>query len=194
MKEVLSAENPNVVLVHGDTTTAMATSLAAFYLRIPVGHVEAGLRTYDIHSPFPEEMNRQMTSIVADYHFAPTEKAKQNLLTEHVADERIIVTGNTVIDALLSIADKARTVPFTDDTLQQLPYLADDVPPKIVLITGHRPENFGSGFEEICQALQDLANMHPEVEFVYPVHLNPNVREPVNRQFCFFSRCKVNRQ
>jgi len=126
-------------------------------------------------------MNRQMISIVGDYHFAPTEKAKQNLLTEHVADERIIVTGNTVIDALLSIADKARTVPFTDDTLQQLPYLADDVPPKIVLVTGHRRENFGSGFEEICQALQDLANMHPEVEFVYPVHLNPNVREPVNR-------------
>jgi UDP-N-acetylglucosamine 2-epimerase (non-hydrolysing) len=181
VKEVLSVENPNVVLVHGDTTTTMATSLAAFYQGIPVGHVEAGLRTYNINSPFPEEMNRRMTSIVTDYHFAPTERAKQNLLAEHVADERIIVTGNTVIDALLSVVDKARTAPFTDEFLQQLPFLAGNIIPRIVLVTGHRRENFGHGFDQICQALNDMANMHPEVEFVYPVHLNPNVREPVNR-------------
>ena len=180
VREVLSAEKPNVVLVHGDTTTTMATSLAAFYQRIPVGHVEAGLRTYNIHSPFPEEMNRRMTCIVTDYHFAPTEKAKQNLLAEHVAVERIIVTGNTVIDALLSVVDKARSVPFTDEFLQQLPFLAGNIIPRIVLVTGHRRENYGQGFDQICQALNDLANMHPEVEFVYPVHLNPNVREPVN--------------
>ena len=180
VKEVLSVENPNVVLVHGDTTTTMATSLAAFYQGIPVGHVEAGLRTYNLHSPFPEEMNRRMTCIVTDYHFAPTEKAKQNLLAEHVAVERIIVTGNTVIDALLSVVDKARSVPFTDEFLQQLPFLAGNIIPRIVLVTGHRRENFGQGFDQICKALNDLANMHPEIEFVYPVHLNPNVREPVN--------------
>ena len=142
VREVLSAEKPNVVLVHGDTTTTMATSLAAFYQRIPVGHVEAGLRTYNIHSPFPEEMNRRMTCIVTDYHFAPTEKAKQNLLAEHVAVERIIVTGNTVIDALLSVVDKARTVLFTDEFLQQLPFLAGNIIPRIVLVTGHRRVNF----------------------------------------------------
>jgi UDP-N-acetylglucosamine 2-epimerase (non-hydrolysing) len=181
VKEVLSKENPNIVLVHGDTTTTMATSLASFYLRIPVGHVEAGLRTYDIHSPFPEEMNRKSTSIMADFHFAPTETARQNLLAEHVADERIIVTGNTVIDALLSVVDKARIAPFPDKVLQQLHFLDGNIIPKIVLVTGHRRENFGQGFYEICQALNDLANMHPDVEFVYPVHLNPNVLEPVYR-------------
>jgi len=181
MKKVLIKENPNIVLVHGDTTTTMATSLAAFYQNIPVGHVEAGLRTYNIHSPFPEEMNRRMTSIVTDYHFAPTEKAKLNLLAENVANERIIVTGNTVIDALLSVLDKARTVPFSNIILQQLPFLAAVVIPKIVLVTGHRRENFGQGFDQICHALNDLAKMHPVVEFVFPVHLNPNVQEPVQR-------------
>ena len=181
VKKVLIKESPNVVLVHGDTTTTMATSLAAFYQHIPVGHVEAGLRTHNIHSPFPEEMNRRMTSIVTDYHFAPTEKAKINLLAENVANERIIVTGNTVIDALLSVLDKARTVPFTNKILQQLPFLAAHVIPRIVLVTGHRRENFGQGFDQICQALNDLAKMNPLVEFVFPVHLNPNVQEPVQR-------------
>ena len=181
VKKVLIKESPNVVLVHGDTTTTMATSLAAFYQHIPVGHVEAGLRTHNIHSPFPEEMNRRMTSIVTDYHFAPTEKAKINLLAENVANERIIVTGNTVIDALLSVLDKARTVPFTNKILQQLPFLAAHVIPRIVLVTGHRRENFGQGFDQICQALNDLAKMNPLVEFVFPVHLNANVQEPVQR-------------
>ena len=181
IRQVLTEACPDIVLVHGDTTTTMATSMASFYLQIPVGHVEAGLRTHDVHSPFPEEMNRQATSIVTKYHFAPTEQARQNLLAEHVADERIIVTGNTVIDALFSIIEKARSVRFCDDVLQQLPFIVLKVPPKIVLVTGHRRENFGHGFEEICQALCDLSKLHTDVEFVYPVHLNPNVQEPVDR-------------
>ncbi len=181
MREVLTESAPDIMLVHGDTTTTMIASLAAFYLQIPVGHVEAGLRTFNIYSPFPEEVNRRMTGIVTSYHFAPTEQARQNLLAERVDDARIIVTGNTVIDALLSIVEKARSVPFDDDILQQLPFLVHEVPPKIVLVTGHRRENFGHGFEEICQALYDLSKLHTEVEFIYPVHLNPNVQEPVNR-------------
>jgi UDP-N-acetylglucosamine 2-epimerase (non-hydrolysing) len=181
MRPVLSKEKPDIVLVHGDTTTSMATSLAAFYKQIPVGHVEAGLRTFNIHSPFPEEVNRQMTRIVTSYHFAPTEQARQNLLAENVDDERIIVTGNTVIDALLSVVSKARTVPFSDDLLARLPFLEDERTPRIVLVTGHRRENFGQGFENICQALCELAMLYPQVQIIYPVHLNPNVQEPVNR-------------
>jgi UDP-N-acetylglucosamine 2-epimerase (non-hydrolysing) len=181
MKKVLAEEDPDVVLVHGDTTTTMATSLAAFYAQIPVGHVEAGLRTYNIYSPFPEEVNRQITSRMTAFHFAPTEQARQNLLTEQVADEKIIVTGNTVIDALLSVVEKARTVPFSEELLDQLPFLAGEKGQRMVLVTGHRRENFGQGFEEICQALHDLAKMHLDVQIVYPMHLNPNVREPVNR-------------
>jgi UDP-N-acetylglucosamine 2-epimerase (non-hydrolysing) len=181
MKGVLKQEQPDVVLVHGDTTTTMATSLAAFYQQIPLGHVEAGLRTHDIFSPFPEEVNRQITGRMTAYHFAPTEQARQNLLAEQVADEKIIVTGNTVIDALLSVVEKACTVPFSEELMEQLPFLANEERQRMVLVTGHRRENFGQGFEEICQALADLAGMHPDVQFVYPVHLNPNVREPVNR-------------
>lgn len=181
IKKVLSEEKPDVVLVHGDTTTTMAASLAAFYMQIPVGHVEAGLRTHDIYSPFPEEINRQVTSRIATYHFAPTEQARQNLIAEQVRDEKIIVTGNTVIDALLSVVEKAREVTFSKDLVKQLPFLATDQNYRMVLVTGHRRENFGQGFENICQALHDLAKIHPEVQFVYPVHLNPNVREPVNR-------------
>ena len=181
MKRVLVEQNPDIVLVHGDTTTTMATSLAAFYQQIPVGHVEAGLRTYNIRSPFPEEINRQLTSRVTDYHFAPTEQARKNLLTEGVLDKRIIVTGNTVIDALLSIVEKARMIPFSDELLKLLPFLVEEPLPSVVLVTGHRRENFGGGFEEICRALYDLADMHPEVQVIYPVHLNPNVQEPVNR-------------
>jgi UDP-N-acetylglucosamine 2-epimerase (non-hydrolysing) len=183
IKEVLSEEQPDVVLVHGDTSTTMATSMAAFYLQIPVGHVEAGLRTYNIYSPFPEEFNRQVTSRVAQFHFAPTEKARQNLLNEQVSDERIYVTGNTVIDALISVIEKARATSFSIDLLGRLPFLQDDKMgfPRIILVTGHRRENFGKGFEEICQALHDIARLHPDVQIVYPVHLNPNVREPVSR-------------
>ena len=181
MRDVFVDSTPDLVLVHGDTTTTMAVSLAAFYLQIPVGHVEAGLRTYNVRSPFPEEINRQLTSRLADYHFAPTEQARANLLAEDVSEKQIVVTGNTVIDALLSILDKARQDSFPDELLKLLPFLAEVSLPRIVLVTGHRRENFGGGFEEICQALHDLAGMHPEVQIIYPVHLNPNVQEPVNR-------------
>ena len=181
MRKVLAEASPDLVIVHGDTTTTMAVSLAAFYLQIPVSHVEAGLRTYNIRSPFPEEVNRQLTSRVTDYHFAPTEQARENLLSEGVLDRQIIVTGNTVIDALLSVVEKARYVLFSRELLKSLPFLIGDSLPRIVLVTGHRRENFGNGFEEICQALHDLANMHTDVQFIYPVHLNPNVQEPVNR-------------
>ena len=181
MKQVLHEVQPDVVLVHGDTTTTMATSLAAFYQQIPVGHVEAGLRTQNIYSPFPEEVNRQVTGRVTKYHFAPTQQAKQNLLNEQVLESDIVVTGNTVIDALLAVVEKSRNMDFSEELLANLPFLAEEKMPRIVLVTGHRRENFGQGFEEICGALADLAKMHPDVQIVYPVHLNPNVREPVNR-------------
>lgn len=181
MKQVLVNEKPDVVLVHGDTTTTMATSLASYYLQIPVGHIEAGLRTYDIYSPFPEELNRQITGRVTAYHFAPTEQAKKNLLNEQVAEDTIIVAGNTVIDALLSVVEKVRAEPFSSELLEQLPFLTNEQLPRMVLVTGHRRENFGKGFEEICRALHNIAKLHPEVQIVYPVHLNPNVLEPVNR-------------
>ena len=181
MKKVLRKSRPNMVLVHGDTTTSAATALAAFYLKIPVGHVEAGLRTYDIYSPFPEEFNRQLTSRIAKYHFAPTEKAKEKLLLEGIKESQMIVTGNTVIDALFSIIGEARASTFPENLLMQLPFLAKNKIPRIILITGHRRENFGSGFEEICEALRELAKHFPEVQFIYPVHLNPNVLKPVKR-------------
>ena len=183
IKEILQSVNPDIVLVHGDTTTSMAVSMAAFYLRIPVGHVEAGLRTYDINSPFPEEFNRQLTSKITELHFAPTEIARQNLLDERVPDSQIFVTGNTVIDALLSMVEKARAINFSDRVLKGAPFLkqAKSDIPRIVLVTGHRRENFGQGFEEICHALYDIASKNPDIQIVYPVHLNPNVREPVNR-------------
>jgi UDP-N-acetylglucosamine 2-epimerase (non-hydrolysing) len=181
MREVLVDSSPDLVLVHGDTTTTMAVSLAAFYLQIQLGHVEAGLRTYNVKSPFPEEINRQITSRVVDYHFAPTKQAMSNLLAEDVSEKQIIVTGNTVIDALLSIVDEARKTSFSEKLLKLLPFLAGCSLPRIVLVTGHRRENFGVGFENICQALYDLAGMHPVVQIIYPVHLNPNVQEPVNR-------------
>jgi len=183
IKKILQSVNPDIVLVHGDTTTSMAVSMAAFYLRIPVGHVEAGLRTYDINSPFPEEFNRQLTSKITELHFAPTEIARQNLLDERVSDSQIFVTGNTVIDALLSMVEKARAVNFSDSVLEGAPFLKQakiDIP-RIVLVTGHRRENFGQGFEEICHALYDIASKNPDIKIVYPVHLNPNVRGPVNR-------------
>ena len=180
MKEKKKKNNPDMVLVHGDTTTSMASSLAAYYLQIPISHIEAGLRTHNIYSPFPEEVNRQITTRLAYYHFAPTEQARQNLLAEQIHDERIIVTGNTVIDSLLSVAKKARSLPFSNKLLNQLPFLSKGKSQKMVLITGHRRENFGEGFVEICEALRSLAKIHSEVHFVYPVHLNPNVLEPVS--------------
>ncbi len=183
MKQVLSEEQPDVVLVHGDTTTTMATSMAAFYLNIPVGHVEAGLRTYNIHSPFPEEFNRQLTTKITQFHFAPTENARQNLLNEQVMEQQIYVTGNTVIDALFSMVEKARVADYSDDILEQIQFLSreKDNLPRIILVTGHRRENFGQGFEEVCRALRDIALENSDVQIIYPVHLNPNVREPVNR-------------
>ncbi len=183
IKEVRSKEMPDIVLVHGDTTTAMATSLAAFYKQIPVGHVEAGLRTYNPASPFPEEMNRQIVGRLTKLHFVPTEKARQNLLNEGVDDSNITITGNTVVDALFSVLEKARSNNFPDELVKQLPFLDGIVKNKtrIILVTGHRRENFGTGFEEICKALSEIAIMHPNVHIIYPVHLNPSVLEPVER-------------
>ncbi|WON77094.1 non-hydrolyzing UDP-N-acetylglucosamine 2-epimerase [Serratia sp. UGAL515B_01] len=180
LKRVLEDFKPDVVLVHGDTTTTMATSLAAFYQRIPVGHVEAGLRTGNLYSPWPEEANRKLTGHLAMYHFAPTENSRQNLLRESLRDDHIFVTGNTVIDALLWVRDRV----MNDEALrvsldQRYPFL--DASKKLILVTGHRRESFGGGFERICSALAEIALQHPEVQVVYPVHLNPNVSEPVNR-------------
>ncbi|WP_340609977.1 non-hydrolyzing UDP-N-acetylglucosamine 2-epimerase [Xenorhabdus bharatensis] len=180
IKPVLNEFKPDVVLVHGDTTTTMATSLAAFYQRIPVGHVEAGLRTGDLYSPWPEEANRKIAGHLATYHFAPTENSRSNLLQESIADNAVFVTGNTVIDALLWVRDRI----MHDDVLRgQLAELYPFINPakKMILVTGHRRENFGGGFERICEALAQIARMHPDVQVVYPVHLNPNVCEPVKR-------------
>ncbi|MGL5387165.1 MAG: non-hydrolyzing UDP-N-acetylglucosamine 2-epimerase [Enterobacterales bacterium] len=180
LKGVLEEFKPDVVLVHGDTTTTMATSLAAFYQRIPVGHVEAGLRTGNLYSPWPEEANRKLTGHLAMYHFSPTENSRQNLLRESLRDDHIFVTGNTVIDALLWVRDRIMHNPELRSSLdQRYPFL--DASKKLILVTGHRRESFGGGFERICSALAEIACQHPEVQVVYPVHLNPNVSEPVNR-------------
>lgn len=180
LKGVLEDFKPDVILVHGDTTTTMATSLAAFYQRIPVGHVEAGLRTGDLYSPWPEEANRKLTGHLAMYHFAPTENSRQNLLRESLSDDHIFVTGNTVIDALLWVRDRVMGDEAMRDSLaQRYPFL--DANKKLILVTGHRRESFGGGFERICSALAEIALRHPDVQVVYPVHLNPNVSEPVNR-------------
>ncbi|MFL2589203.1 MAG: non-hydrolyzing UDP-N-acetylglucosamine 2-epimerase [Parvicellaceae bacterium] len=183
LKKVLDEVNPNIVLVHGDTTTSMATSLASFYAKVPVGHIEAGLRTYDISSPFPEEINRQVTSRVSTFHFAPTEQARKNLLAEKVSSEKIFVTGNTVIDALFAVVEKARGENFSSVILERLSFLSSksDNCPRIILVTGHRRENFGYNFEQICHALYEIAKQHKDIQIIYPVHLNPNVRDPVKR-------------
>jgi len=182
VKDILQSEHPNVVLVHGDTTTSMVVSIAAFYLQIPVGHIEAGLRTYNIYSPFPEEMNRQITSRIATYNFAPTEIARQNLLDEKVKDSQIYVTGNTIIDSLLFMLEKARHTNFSDAIIKAVPFLEKkSKASRFILVTGHRRENFGSGFEAICHALYDIAIENPDINIIYPVHLNPKVYEPVNR-------------
>jgi len=180
LKPVLEEFKPDYVLVHGDTATTLSTTLAAYYQQIKVGHVEAGLRTGNIYSPWPEEGNRKLTGAIADLHFAPTETSKQNLLQENISPEKIIVTGNTVIDALLDVIEKLETNVELKSALQaQFDFL--DGNKRLVLITGHRRESFGGGFERICEAITQMAKAFPDVEFVYPMHLNPNVREPVNR-------------
>jgi UDP-N-acetylglucosamine 2-epimerase (non-hydrolysing) len=183
LQGVLEEAKPDVVLVHGDTTTTLATSLAAFYQQIAVGHVEAGLRTNNIYSPWPEEGNRQVTGRLATYHFAPTEVSGANLLKENVDISNMIVTGNTVIDALLSVVSKIES----DDSLSSMLYAhisqkgyTPDESKRLILVTGHRRENFGQGFLNICSALKELALKYPDVDIVYPVHLNPNVQKPVN--------------
>ena len=180
IKPVLESFEPDVILVHGDTTTTLATSLAAFYQHIPVGHVEAGLRTGNIYSPWPEEANRKLTGHLAMYHFSPTENARQNLLREGLPAEKIFITGNTVIDALFWVRDRVINNPALRVALEQR-YDFLDPQKKLILVTGHRRESFGDGFERICSALANIARNHPEVQVVYPVHLNPNVSEPVNR-------------
>ena len=182
LKGVFEEAKPDVVLVHGDTTTTLATSLAAFYQQIPVGHVEAGLRTGNIYSPWPEEGNRQVTGRLATYHFAPTEESRSNLLKENVDIEHVIVTGNTVIDALVSVVSKIRNDQNLEEKLQKIVAQKGydvDKARKLVLVTGHRRENFGQGFLNICEALKEVASRYPDADIVYPVHLNPNVQQPV---------------
>jgi UDP-N-acetylglucosamine 2-epimerase (non-hydrolysing) len=180
LKKVLIDNKPNMVLVHGDTATTFATSLAAYYQQIPVGHIEAGLRTGNLYSPWPEEANRKLTGVLTQLHFAPTEMSAQNLLNEGVSANNISVTGNTVIDALLDVVNKLNTESaLTNKIVEQFTFL--DKTKKLILVTGHRRESFGDGFERICQALVDTASAHPDCQIVYPVHLNPKVQEPVNR-------------
>ena len=189
MRDILKEVQPDVVLVHGDTTTSTASALAAFYQQIPVGHVEAGLRTYNIYSPWPEEMNRQITGRIATYNFSPTPLSKQNLLHEGVKEQSITVTGNTVIDALYWVVDKIKNDQRLQDELKRsLIHAGYDTGRlengiKLVLITGHRRENFGEGFINMCNAIKDLTLKYPHVDFVYPMHLNPNVRKPIHEVF-----------
>lgn len=180
LKPVLQEFKPEIVLVHGDTATTFAASLAAYYEQIPVGHVEAGLRTGNIYSPWPEEANRKMTGALTQFHFAPTDLSKKNLLDEGYSANSITVTGNTVVDALLMMKGKIeQDVTLQISLMKQFPFL--DESQKLILVTGHRRESFGGGFERICEALALTAKKHPNVQIVYPMHLNPNVREPVNR-------------
>ena len=189
LRDVLKQEHPDVVFVHGDTTTSTAAAIAAFYQQIPVAHVEAGLRTHNIYSPWPEEMNRQITSRIATYNFAPTPLSRQNLLQENVDDETITVTGNTVIDALYMVVNKIKNDQQLGEQLAQNIRVAGyDINrlnngKKMVLITGHRRENFGDGFINMCTAIKDLTAKYPEVDFIYPMHLNPNVRRPIHEVF-----------
>lgn len=189
MRDVLKEAQPDVVLVHGDTTTSTASALASFYQQIPVAHVEAGLRTHDIYSPWPEEMNRLITGRIASYHLSPTSLSKRNLLDEGIAEDKIIVTGNTVIDALYWVIDKIKHNESLHKKLyNELCSFGYDVKRlnnnrRLVLITGHRRENFGAGFRHMCEAVRDLALKYPDVDFVYPMHLNPNVRGPIQEIF-----------
>lgn len=189
LRDVLKQEQPDIVFVHGDTTTSTAAAIAAFYQQIPVAHVEAGLRTHNIYSPWPEEMNRQITSRIAAYNYAPTLLSRQNLLQENVANETITVTGNTVIDALYMVVNKIKQDQQLGEQLAQniltagydVNRLSHDK--KMVLITGHRRENFGDGFIKMCTAIKDLTQKYPDVDFIYPMHLNPNVRKPIHEVF-----------
>ena len=191
MRDILTRTRPDVVLVHGDTTTSMAVALAAFYQQIPVGHVEAGLRTHNIYSPWPEEMNRQITGRIATYHFSPTPLSRENLLREGIDKSRILVTGNTVIDALYAVVNKIKDdVPLQLSLGKELKAagydagrLVTEEGRRLVLITGHRRENFGDGFLHICRAIKTLSEKYPDVDFVYPMHLNPNVRKPIKEVF-----------
>ena len=189
MRDVLKEVKPDVVLVHGDTTTSTAAALAAFYQQIPVGHVEAGLRTHNIYSPWPEEMNRLLTGRLATYHFSPTPLSRNNLIKESVDDRNIIITGNTVIDALYWVVDKIKNNKELNNELENVLSKAGyDVNrlnngKKLVLITGHRRENFGDGFINMCTAIKDLTVKYPDLDFVYPMHLNPNVRKPIHEVF-----------
>ncbi len=189
MRDILKNSQPDIVLVHGDTTTSTAAALAAFYQQIPVGHVEAGLRTYNIYSPWPEEMNRQITSRIAKYNFAPTSLSKENLMRENVNENKIFVTGNTVIDALYWVIDRIKQDKALENNLQSILVKSGyDVnrlvkDKRLVLITGHRRENFGAGFIHICMAIRELKDKYPDVDFVYPMHLNPNVRKPIHEIF-----------
>ena len=189
MRDILKIVQPDVVLVHGDTTTSTAAALAAFYQQIPVGHVEAGLRTHNIYSPWPEEMNRLITSRIATYNFSPTPLSRQNLLDEGVMENSIVVTGNTVIDALYWVVNRIKSDKRLDEELEGiLMNTGYDVKrlntgKKLILITGHRRENFGDGFTKMCNAIKQLTEKYPEVDFVYPMHLNPNVRKPIHDVF-----------
>ncbi|MFA7062334.1 MAG: UDP-N-acetylglucosamine 2-epimerase (non-hydrolyzing), partial [Pedobacter sp.] len=180
LKPVLATERPDMVLVHGDTTTTMTAALAAYYSRIPLGHVEAGLRTHNKFAPFPEEINRQVCGVLADLHFAPTDAARLNLMQSGVPATSIHVTGNTVVDALLAVSSQiASDLSLQNSFAKQFGFLNADK--RLILVTGHRRENFGEGFENICHALADLAAHYPDCDILYPVHLNPNVQEPVKR-------------
>lgn len=188
MRDILKQVIPDVVLVHGDTTTSTASALAAFYQQIPVGHVEAGLRTHNIYSPWPEEMNRLITSRIATYNFAPTKLSKQNLLNEGIDESKILVTGNTVIDALYMVVNKIKNDPqiaiqLTTSLLKSGYDINRLNNRKLVLITGHRRENFGDGFISMCSAIKSLTDKYPDVDFIYPMHLNPNVRKPIREVF-----------
>lgn len=189
MRDVFASERPDLLLVHGDTSTSTAAALSAFYAQIPVGHVEAGLRTHDIYSPWPEEMNRQLTGRIASLHFSPTATSRDNLLAENVNPDNIVVTGNTVIDALKSVVAKIENDPQLERMLaEHVTSMGYDLSRldggrRLVLITGHRRENFGDGFLNICNAIKELAERYPDVDFLYPMHLNPNVRKPINEVF-----------
>lgn len=189
LRDVFKSETPDLVLVHGDTTTSMAAALAAFYHQIPVGHVEAGLRTHNIYSPWPEEINRQITGRIAEYNFAPTPLSRQNLLDENVEEDKITVTGNTVIDALYWVVDRIKNDNnlrnSLDDVLKNAGYNVDRLKKgkKLILITGHRRENFGDGFISMSKAIKALTEKYPDVDFVYPMHLNPNVRKAIHDVF-----------
>lgn len=189
MRDILTSNAPDIVLVHGDTTTSTAAALAAFYRQIPVGHIEAGLRTHNIYSPWPEEMNRQLTGRIASWHFSPTPLSRENLLRENIPGERILVTGNTVIDALYMVVERINTDHNLRKSLEkgllQAGYDTSRLEGgrRLVLITGHRRENFGTGFINICEAIKELTRRFPEVDFVYPMHLNPNVRQPIHKVF-----------